>query len=48
MHKLIFLFVFAVISVVQSQDVITKNLGDFNELKVFDKIRVTLVEGNNK
>ncbi len=46
MQKLVFLFVFVVTTAVQAQDIITKNVGDFNELKVFDKIRVTLLQGN--
>ncbi len=46
MQKLVFLLVVAIVTTVQGQDKITKNVGDFNELKVFDKIHVILVQGN--
>ncbi len=35
-----------IITVGQAQDVITKNVSNFNELKVFDKIQVTLIKSN--
>lgn len=45
MKKLMFLYLFMAGIVVHAQDVITKKIGDFNELKVFDKIEVTLIQG---
>lgn len=45
MQKLIFLLVMLLATLGQAQEIITKNLGDFNELKVFDKIQLTLIEG---
>ncbi|WP_109302055.1 head GIN domain-containing protein [Aquimarina sp. AU474] len=44
MKKVLILLVFSLVTMAQAQDAITKNIGDFNELKVFDKIRVTLIE----
>ncbi len=45
MKKAIMLIVFSVlIGKIHAQKEITRNLGDFNELKVFDKIQVTLVK----
>ncbi len=44
MKKAVIFLVFLLATMVQGQDAITKNIGDFNELKVFDKIRVTLIE----
>ncbi len=46
MKKIVFVLMFLMVATMQSQDVITKNVGDFNELKVFDKIQVTLVKSN--
>ncbi len=46
MQKLITIVVLVITCTIQGQDVITKNVGDFNELKVFDKIHVSLIEGN--
>ncbi len=46
MQKLIMLLLTVITFTMQGQDVITKNVGDFNELKVFDKIQVTLIQGN--
>ncbi|WP_109436251.1 MULTISPECIES: head GIN domain-containing protein [Aquimarina] len=45
MKKLAFLLVMLLVTLGQAQDIITKNVGDFNELKVFDKIQLTLIEG---
>ncbi len=45
MKRLAFLFVMLLVTLGQAQDIITKNIGDFNELKVFDKIKLTLIEG---
>ncbi len=44
MQKLMFILIF-VVTTAQAQDIITKEVRDFNELKVFDKIQVTLVQG---
>ncbi|WP_106793691.1 head GIN domain-containing protein [Aquimarina sp. Aq78] len=47
MKKLIFLFVFLLVALGQAQeDVKTKNLDYFTEVKVFDKIKVTLVKSD--
>lgn len=47
MKKLIFLFVFLLVTIGQAQeDVKTKNLDYFTEVKVFDKIKVTLVKSD--
>lgn len=46
MQKLMFIMVFVMATTVQAQDIITTNVRDFNELKVFDKIQVTLIQGN--
>ncbi|GAA4273263.1 head GIN domain-containing protein [Aquimarina gracilis] len=46
MKKLMFITAFILAATIQAQDVITKNVRDFNELKVFDKIQVTLIKGN--
>lgn len=45
MKKIVFLSVFFLTTLGQAQDVLTKKVGDFNELKVFDKIEVTLIQG---
>jgi len=45
MEKLVSLVIFFMVTLLQAQDVITKNVGDFNELKVFDKIEVKLFKG---
>jgi len=44
MQKQIFILLCMLCIGVHAQDVITKEVEDFNELKVFDKIAVTLVE----
>ncbi len=41
-----FLLLVCAVSVVQAQDVVTKNVGDFSELKIFNKIQVTLVQSD--
>jgi len=46
MKKVIILTFLLVVSGLQAQKVITKNVGDFNELKVFDKIEVKLLKGS--
>ncbi|MBW1297565.1 head GIN domain-containing protein [Aquimarina litoralis] len=46
MKKVIVLLLLLVVSTLQAQKVITKNVGDFNELKVFDKVEVKLVKGS--
>ncbi|AXT57293.1 DUF2807 domain-containing protein [Aquimarina sp. MMG015] len=46
MKKVIFLSLLFVVSLLNAQKVITKNVGDFNELKVFDKIEVKLIKGS--
>ncbi|MFD2563514.1 head GIN domain-containing protein [Aquimarina rubra] len=46
MKKVVFLSLFFVVAVLNAQNVITKNVGDFNELKVFDKIEVKLLKGS--
>ncbi|SEK79271.1 Putative auto-transporter adhesin, head GIN domain [Aquimarina amphilecti] len=46
MKKVIFLSLLFVVSMLNAQKVITKNVGDFNELKVFDKIEVKLIKGS--
>ncbi len=47
MQKLIFLLtVLLSTTFIQSQDVVTKTVGDFNELKIFNKIQVSLVESD--
>ena len=45
MKKVVFLFVFSFVTLGYTQDVITKKVGDFSELKVFDKIELQLVKG---
>lgn len=46
MKKIVFLFAVCIVSLVQAQDVITKNVGDFSELKIFNKIQVTLIQSD--
>ncbi|WP_378180119.1 head GIN domain-containing protein [Aquimarina sp. SS2-1] len=46
MKKVVFLSLFFVVAALNAQKVITKNVGDFNELKVFDKIEVKLLKGS--
>ncbi len=46
MKKMVFLFFVCITTLGQAQDVITKNVSDFNELKVFNKIQVTLIQGD--
>ncbi len=46
MKKLMYVMVFVLVSTLQAQDVITKDIRDFNELKVFDKVQVTLIQGD--
>jgi len=46
MKKVIFLSLVFIVSFLNAQKVITKNVGDFNELKVFDKIEVKLLKGS--
>ena len=46
MKKILFLWVWLPLLSINAQDVVTKNIGDFTELKVFDKISVTLVESD--
>ncbi|MHA7056900.1 head GIN domain-containing protein [Aquimarina sp. M1] len=46
MKKVIVLSLFFVVAVLNAQKVITKDVGDFDELKVFDKIEVKLIEGS--
>lgn len=46
MKKVIILTFLLVVSGLQAQKVITKNVGDFSELKVFDKIEVKLLKGS--
>ncbi|WP_299212903.1 head GIN domain-containing protein [uncultured Aquimarina sp.] len=46
MKKVVFLSLVFVVSMLNAQKVITKNVGDFNELKVFDKIEVKLIKGS--
>jgi len=46
MKKVVFLSLLFVVSMVHAQKVITKEIGDFNELKVFDKIEVILLKGS--
>ncbi len=46
MKKIVFLFSILIAMHSQAQDAIIKNIGDFNELKVFDKIQVTLVKSD--
>ncbi|MBQ4820036.1 head GIN domain-containing protein [Aquimarina sp. MMG016] len=46
MKKVVFLSFLFVVSMLKAQDVITKNVGDFDELKVFDKIEVKLLKGS--
>lgn len=47
MQKLMFLLaVLLSTAFVQGQDIVTKNVGDFSELKIFNKIEVSLVESN--
>ncbi len=45
MKKLSVLILLLMVTLVQSQDIITKKVGDFSELKVFDKIEVKLFKG---
>ncbi|WP_103069088.1 head GIN domain-containing protein [Aquimarina sediminis] len=45
MKKIVFLFVLLTVIFGQAQDVVTKKVGDFSELKVFDKIKVILIHG---
>lgn len=45
MKRLMFLAIVMMGLVVQAQDVITRGLGDFKEVKVFDKIEVTMIQG---
>ncbi|WP_062055104.1 head GIN domain-containing protein [Aquimarina longa] len=47
MNKITLLFIFFIVITVQAQDTITRDIGDFTELKVFDKIRVTLIKGDD-
>ncbi len=46
MKKLVILAVIIATSLVQGQEVITKKLEHFNELKVFDKVEVKLMKGD--
>ncbi|MDH7446312.1 head GIN domain-containing protein [Aquimarina sp. 2201CG14-23] len=46
MKKIVFLSLLFVASIATAQSVITKNVGDFDELKVFDKIEVKLLKGS--
>ncbi|MDY8135315.1 head GIN domain-containing protein [Aquimarina sp. 2201CG5-10] len=46
MKKLVFVWMLCMGMIAQAQDVVTKNIGDFSELKVFDKIQVTLVQSD--
>ncbi len=46
MKKMVFLFFVCITTLGQAQDVITKNVSDFNELKVFNKIQVTLIKAD--
>lgn len=45
MKKIVFLFALFLITLGQAQDVLTKKVSDFSELKVFDKIKVILIKG---
>ncbi|WP_438710636.1 head GIN domain-containing protein [Aquimarina muelleri] len=45
MKKLVFLSVFFIIAQGQAQNILTKKVSDFKELKVFDKIKVILIQG---
>ena len=46
MKKVIFLLLFLVVSILNAQSVITKNVEDFKEVKVFDKIEVELYKAS--
>ncbi|KAA1247347.1 head GIN domain-containing protein [Aquimarina sp. RZ0] len=46
MKKLAIVLLICMASIIQAQDVVTKNVGDFTELKVFDKIEVKLLKGS--
>jgi len=47
MKKLIFtVFLLSIVSTANAQNVITKNIGDFTELKVFDRVEVELLKGS--
>ncbi len=46
MKKLVVILLMLGVSVAHAQDIITKNVGDFNKLKIFNKIKVTLVKAN--
>ncbi len=46
MKKLTFLCLLLIVNVINAQDVITKNIGNFTELKVFDKIELDLLKGS--
>lgn len=46
MKKVIFLLLLLGVSTVSAQNIITKSVGDFKELKVFDKMEVELLKGS--
>ncbi len=46
MKKVVFLSLFLIVGMLNAQNIITKDVGDFDELKVFDKIDVKLVKGS--